>query len=193
MGADRPAAISTLGPLGVHVVSCLGADDNPAPQRRARPGLPFADDSFDLILNRHESFDANELARVAADDGTFLTQQVGNRESASVRELLGLPPAAAAWTRDLAVGDPVAGGWCVTASAEAYPTVRFRDIAALIGYVRSTPWSFPDLAADSERGWTDPPVGAALRAAHEACVRECEVAATGHRFWVKAVRVEVPG
>ncbi|MGH3454057.1 MAG: hypothetical protein ACRDP2_06540, partial [Nocardioidaceae bacterium] len=58
-----PAAVATLRPHGAHLVVCLGADDNPASER-TRPRLPFAPASFDVITNRHESFDAHEMRRL---------------------------------------------------------------------------------------------------------------------------------
>ena len=38
--------------------------------------LPFADEAFDLVLNRHEELDPAEVARVLAPGGHLLTQQV---------------------------------------------------------------------------------------------------------------------
>ena len=39
--------------------------------------LPFSDDSFDVVLNRHEELFAQDLARVLRQGGSFLTQQWG--------------------------------------------------------------------------------------------------------------------
>lgn len=39
--------------------------------------LPFRDDTFALVLNRHEELDPAEVARVLAAHGRILTQQVG--------------------------------------------------------------------------------------------------------------------
>ncbi|HEX5367956.1 MAG TPA: methyltransferase domain-containing protein [Dehalococcoidia bacterium] len=39
--------------------------------------LPFADTSFDLVLNRHEEFTPREVARVLRPSGIFLTEQWG--------------------------------------------------------------------------------------------------------------------
>jgi SAM-dependent methyltransferase len=40
--------------------------------------LPFAPDSFDLILNRHSALDPADIARILTPGGSVLTQQVGN-------------------------------------------------------------------------------------------------------------------
>lgn len=39
--------------------------------------LPFEDRSFDIVINRHESFDPAEVGRVLKKGGYFITQQVG--------------------------------------------------------------------------------------------------------------------
>lgn len=46
-------------------------------EMRDPKAMPFADASFDLVLNRHGAYDAAELWRVLKPGGIFLTQQVG--------------------------------------------------------------------------------------------------------------------
>ncbi|KIL53548.1 methyltransferase [Jeotgalibacillus alimentarius] len=43
--------------------------------------LPFADDTFDLIINRHEAYDVSEVKRILKPGGLFITQQVGGRNN----------------------------------------------------------------------------------------------------------------
>ena len=90
-------AASRLRPLGIPVVHCDGAPDNMSAEAAAagpgRPGLlPFADGAFDLVINKHESFRGDEVARVLAPGGTFITQQVDYHSYDEVRRLLGLEP-----------------------------------------------------------------------------------------------------
>ena len=40
--------------------------------------LAFPDDSFDLVINSHESFSLTEVKRVLKKDGLFISQQVGD-------------------------------------------------------------------------------------------------------------------
>lgn len=44
-------------------------------------GLPFAEGSFQLVLCRHQSFRLDQIRRVLARGGFFLTQQIGGRDS----------------------------------------------------------------------------------------------------------------
>ena len=63
---NAPVAATHLRPFGVDVVRCQSVC------------LPFADQSFDLVLDRHEDLDPAEVARVLTRGGTVLTQQVDN-------------------------------------------------------------------------------------------------------------------
>jgi hypothetical protein len=141
-----PAVKATLTPLGVHLVVALGSTDNVAkPDAPDRPGLPFRSEVFDVVLNRHEAFDPFEVRRIIKPRGRFLTEQVGSDEAASVRALLGLPVDERAWTAAVAVAQLELAGWAVVEVDEDRLTVRFSDLAALIGYVRSLPWAYEDL------------------------------------------------
>lgn len=62
---NAPIARARLAPLAVSLVRC-----------RSRQ-LPFASSSFDFVINRHEEFEPDEVVRVLATGGDFLTQQVG--------------------------------------------------------------------------------------------------------------------
>lgn len=65
-----PVAAARLGPLGVRVVA---VDD----ERH----LPLPDAHFDLVINRHESFDPYEVRRILRPGGRFITQQVGGQDN----------------------------------------------------------------------------------------------------------------
>jgi len=141
-----PAAMATLRPLGVQLVVALGSTDNVAdPSEQARPALPFRAQAFDVVLNRHEAFDPYEVHRITKPHGRFLTEQVGSYEAESVRTLLGLPVGDRAWTAAVAMRQLEVARWAVEDVREEHLTMRFSDIAALIGYVRSSPWAFTDL------------------------------------------------
>lgn len=58
----------TLLPLGIDFRAC---DDE--------KNIPYADNSFDMYINRHGSYDPKETYRLLKPDGLFITQQVGAR------------------------------------------------------------------------------------------------------------------
>ena len=56
-----------LSPLGINLRECSDASH-----------IPFADESFDIIINRHGDFAPPELHRLLKPGGLFITQQVGS-------------------------------------------------------------------------------------------------------------------
>lgn len=84
-----PVAATRLEALGVHVVADEGAPDNVAQGHDTTRGrLAFRDESFDAVINRHTSFVAREVARVLANRGTFITQQVGGLNEIELNDAL---------------------------------------------------------------------------------------------------------
>ncbi len=175
--ATVPEAVETLRPAGVQLVVCLGSDENTA-QIRTAPALPFADASFDLVTNRHEAFGPDDVRRLLRPGGAFVTQQVGSDESDSVRALLGLPLQGPAWDLDVALAQLAAVEFAVEQQGEERVTARFTDVAAFIGYVRSTPWAVPEFDPVAMRD--------RLAALHARCGRTGSIDVVTHRFWVAA-------
>src|SRR5215207_8474199 len=60
-----PVARANLEPNGIRVVDY---------DLEVNPRMPFDDNTFALIINRHEAFDAKEVARILQPGGIFLTQ-----------------------------------------------------------------------------------------------------------------------
>jgi SAM-dependent methyltransferase len=175
-----PAAVRTLRPLGGHVVVALGSADNIG-HSRAVPRLPFRGASFDLVLNRHEAFDPFDVRRLLSAGGSFVTQQVGHDQTASVRALLGLPTTAGrAWCLDEAVRQVESAGLEVVNAGEARPAGRFTDVAALVAFLRSVPWEVPGF--DLERFRPQ------LVRVHERCVMDGGAETVEHRFHLTARR-----
>ena len=180
-----PAARDTLRPLGVYLVQTLGSVENVGrpgvghPAVGHWPALPFAASAFDVVLNRHEAYDPVDVARITRHGGTFFTQQVGSDEDASVRSLFDLPIAGPRWNAGVASTQLEAAGWRITDVREERTLSEFTDIAALIAYVRSLPWAYPDLDLQ----------GAVprLRQLHDQS-RARPIPAVSHRFLVRADR-----
>ena len=110
--------------------------------------LPFADASFDVVTNRHGSYDAREVFRVLKPGGYFITQQVGAEND---RELVGLllPGTPVPFSRQYAkllASELSEAGFTVECAREAYPQLRFFDTGAVVWFARIITWEFPSFS-----------------------------------------------
>ena len=131
-----------LVPLGITVKS-YDAD-------RKEP-LPFEDDSFDLVLDRHESYDLGEVYRVLKPGGFFLTQQVGGSNGMALSRFLGLADSRTLERFNLENELPRfrSAGFRIMYRNQCYPEDRFLDVGALCWYCRIIPWEFPGFSVDA--------------------------------------------
>lgn len=137
-----PVARQRLEPLGVKVYEV--SDDL---------HLPFANESFDLVINRHESYAPGELLRVLKSGGRFITQQVGGQNDLELNRMLGAPDndEFAHWDLDYAVQEVEDAGLPVIERQEAFPIARFFDIGAVVYYLKAVPWQIPDFTVERYR------------------------------------------
>ncbi len=136
-------ATALLHPLGAVVV----ADPD-------EPPLPFADGSFDLVTSRHPvTVWWSEIARVLSPGGSYLAQHVG---PASVFELveyfLGPQPQARLARRpeDDADAARAAGLEVVDLRSERL-RIEFRDIGAVVWFLRKVIWMVPGFTVEGHR------------------------------------------
>lgn len=156
LGHPRPLTAATEGyppnaALCREVLLPLGVDF-----READGGgpLPFPDDSFDLVLNRHGDYLPAEVFRVLKPGGVFLTQQVGAENDRDLVELLLDPAPPLPFPRQylsIAREDLEAAGFTVTEAQEAYCPIRFWDVGALVWFARVIPWEFPGFSVETCR------------------------------------------
>lgn len=166
-----PVARARLAPLGVEVVE-VGDDDR----------LPLPDASFDLVFNRHESYDPAEVARVLRPGGHFVTQQVGGRNDEDLNSWLGVPLDVpwAGWSLETAAAGLRHAGFTLLDQRAAPLTTRYFDIGAVIFYLHAVPWQVRD--------FTVARFDAPLRALHATIQRQGFVDIAGSRFLIVARR-----
>jgi len=130
----------TLAPLGITVKQTytdenLNADDK----------LPFDDVFFDVIINRHESFDLEEVNRTLKQGGYFITQQVGNQSNRELMHRLNdnNAPYLPQHTLDNYVESLSSLGFQIIQTDETvYPT-KIYDVGALVFFAKIIVWEFP--------------------------------------------------
>lgn len=165
-----PVARERLAPLGVQV-EAFEVDEQ----------LPFTSESFDLIINRHDSFAPAEVYRLLQPGGAFLTQQVGGRNEARLNAYLGAAePEYLDWCLGSAVEGLVQAGFQIVERKEEFPEVAFHDIGALVYYLSAVPWQIPDFSVDRYRPH--------LLQLHEQMEEAGPLVVHGHRFYIEAVR-----
>ncbi len=110
--------------------------------------LPFAEGSLDLVIARHEEFDAREVARVLAPGGRFLTQQVDGREAHEFRQWFGGEPPHADVTLANTQIALQSAGLRVEAADDWTGRMEFADALAVVEYLALVPWDVPGFSVD---------------------------------------------
>ncbi len=128
-----------LLPLGIDLRECVDA-------RR----IPFADESFDIIMNRHGDFYPPEISRLLKPGGLFITQQVGSGNDRELVEMV-LPeveePFSHANLREQRKRFTDIGFEILQAD-EAFTPICFYDVGAFVWFARIIEWEFPGFSVD---------------------------------------------
>lgn len=149
-----PVAQTKLAEVGVPLVGVESAPDNvdqDGTPADTASHLPFREDTFDLVLDRHSSYRPSEVARVLSRGGTFLTQQRGEGDDELLRTFGRSVQAGRDFELAFAVGQLEEAGFEVVRAEESDATVRFFDVGAVVYYLRAIPWIVPHFDADADR------------------------------------------
>lgn len=112
--------------------------------------LPFEDERFDLVLNRHGDLNPEEIYRVLKPGGLFITQQVGAENDRELVELL-------CGHTDLPFPDQYLKiisdqfsqtGFEILDGRECFRPIRFYDVGALVWFARIIEWEFPGFSVE---------------------------------------------
>lgn len=163
-------AKNRLEPLGVDVFEVK--DDN---------RLPFDNESFELIINRHESYSAKEINRILKYNGMFITQQVGGLNDKEINELLQAPQNEYFnWNLEKAVFQLENTGLKVLKQKEDLTKTRFYDVGAIVYYLKAIPWQVPDFTVEK---YYDK-----LASIHDIIEEKGYIDFTCHRFLIIALK-----
>lgn len=129
-----------LQPLGITVKQVF-EDSN----------LPFADSSFDIIINRHESYDISEVSRILKTGGYFITQQVDSENDADISKKVLHDYRPSFPDHDLIHNLEAfkSNGFEIIQSAESFTPIRFYDTGALVYFAKIIEWEFPNFSVDT--------------------------------------------
>lgn len=125
-----------LEPLGVTVKFC---DDDL---------LPYDSCSFDIIMNRHESYNLSEVLRTLKPGGVFITQQVGAMNNYKLSEFLldipHIPKIENTLEHNLHTAESL--DFKILDKNEYYARLKFFDVGALVYYAKIIEWEFPNFS-----------------------------------------------
>ncbi|WP_025852264.1 class I SAM-dependent methyltransferase [Paenibacillus ehimensis] len=195
MGTGGGEFLASLAPLPADTVATEGYEPNiPIAAARLKPlGVPVVpvkdderlaleDAQFELVINRHESYAPQEVARILKPGGTFLTQQVGGDNDCEINDWLGAPPFELAdWRLEVAAEGLERAGLRIVFRDEERTKTRFYDIGAILYYLQAIPWQIPDF---SVRKYEVP-----LREIHAHIRKRGYIDVTCSRFILTAVKV----
>lgn len=128
-----------LLPLGIDFREC-----------RDPSNVPFESGAFDLLLNRHGSFDAAETFRLLRRGGTFITEQVGGDNDRDLVEMV-LPGTEKPFPhltlkRQRKIFEDA--GFEIVRAEEAYRPIQFYDVGAFVWFARVIQWEFPGFSVE---------------------------------------------
>ncbi|NHJ31919.1 MAG: class I SAM-dependent methyltransferase [Asgard group archaeon] len=135
-----PIAKKALEPLGVKVV-----------QIKEDGKLPFENEQFELIINRHEYYSPIELHRILKQDGLFITQQVGWNDCLELNKRLGYSVEEIEYLGfdlDKVVQELEDANFTIIKKSEALPITRCFDIGAIVYYLKAIPWQIPEFTVE---------------------------------------------
>jgi len=161
----------TLLPSGVHFKECSNASD-----------IPFADASFDLIINRHGDFHAPELYRLLRNKGVFVTEQVGGENDRDLVEMV-LPGTEKPFPHlNLKEQRKVfeEAGFQILRGEEAFRPITFYDVGAFVWFARIIEWEFPGFSVDR--------CFESLLKMHRIIEKNGKITGTIHRYLIAAVK-----
>lgn len=113
--------------------------------------MPFENNEFDVIINRHGAYDAKEIYRILKPGGLFITQQVGEDNDWDLIKRL-LPKAKKTYPgHNLQTQAKTfeTQGFTLLEQDEAHPSIYFYDTKALIWFAKIIPWEFQGFTVQS--------------------------------------------
>lgn len=130
-GPNIPVAESNLKPLGVEVL------------QRDNELIPYADNTFDLVINRHGSYIEEEIFRVLKSGGKYITQQVGPENMIALNQFLA-PESVnhidATWTVAKLATQLEQTGFQLQYYKNDFTPAYFTDIGAVVYYLKAISW-----------------------------------------------------
>jgi SAM-dependent methyltransferase len=135
-------ATERLSPFGARVIHVRLAEEGP---------MPFRNEEFDLVLNRHSAFNSNEVTRILSAGGTFLTQQVHGLWAQDLLAAFNAKPPWPEATPERYVPRMTSAGLTVEDLREWSGKLVFSDVGAIVYYLKAVPWLVPGFSVETHQ------------------------------------------
>jgi SAM-dependent methyltransferase len=113
--------------------------------------LDFPDSFFDIVIDRHEAYDLDEVKRVLKPGGMFITQQCGGLNNVDLSRRF-IPDFVSEYA-DFSYASQIEAfkqsGFEIIHHEECLPKLRFFDVGAIVFYAKNIPWEFPGFIVDN--------------------------------------------
>ena len=169
-----PVAAERLNPLGVPVLAVEDEENR----------LPFKDNTFELVINRHESYNPSELNRIIKPGGRFITQQVGGKDNIQLNEFLQDQVQAeyGHWNLAYAIKALEEQGFTILQKMEYFPKFIFKDIGAVVYYLKVIKWQISGFDVNLYKD--------KLKNMHDYILKNNGFECRSHRFLIEARKPE---
>lgn len=113
--------------------------------------MPFEGGVFDVVINRHGSYDPKEIYRVLKPGGIFITQQVGEDNDWELVQRLfpGKEKSFPGHHLEKQAALFEAAGFTSLEQDEVYKPIYFYDTGALVWFARIIQWEFPGFSVEN--------------------------------------------
>lgn len=105
---------------------------------------------FDIIINRHESYQESEVRRVLKQNGIFITQQVGANNNRDLATFFDNNHQSQYPNMTLKIAEKqlIKAGFEIIDGREYYPKVKFFDLGAIAYFAKIITWEFKDFSVE---------------------------------------------
>ena len=192
MGTGGGELLESLAPLPPKTFATEGWEVNvPIAQERLKPygvkvfavddkhSSPFEDNTFDLVINRHDALNGKDIYRILKPDGIFITQQVGGANNIRFNELMDAPsPEFDNVLLESTIQELTEAGFNILETKEYFPEERYFDIGAVVFQLSVIKWQIEDFSVKKYHQQ--------LGKIHNMIEQDGYVSSLAHRFFVKA-------
>ena len=136
-----------LEPLGVKVIGIEPGKEPPFGD------LPFENNYFDVIINRHTGYTGNEVYRILKPGGYYVTQQLGGLTTINLGMIMQGEKATklSNWNLKVFKGRMVEEGFEIIDEVDEINFGRFFDVGAIVYHLITCPWTVEDFTPEKYR------------------------------------------